>query len=139
MVITGHSTFSNEKGHDLDVDTGLYAVDGTIKHLSPEEAQQLGDKAAPLYIPGGTLNPVAVGGLRSSGLRALLLSDRGTSGRAADAVRDVHEHRAGRHEPRRPVPLHGAHGQGALRRARRRLHEDRRRRLQQGSRAEDGA
>jgi hypothetical protein len=87
-ALTGHSTFTNEKGHDLDVDTGLYAVDGAIKHLSPAEAQQLGDRAAPLYIPGGTLNPVAVGGLRSSGLRALLLSDRGTSGRVADAIRD---------------------------------------------------
>jgi hypothetical protein len=85
---TGHSTFANEKGHDLDVDTGLYAVNGTIKHLSPEEAKALGEQAAPLYIPGGTLNPVAVGGLRSSGLRALLLSDRGATGRVADAARD---------------------------------------------------
>jgi hypothetical protein len=134
-VITGHSTFSNEKGHDLDVDTGLYAVDGTIKHLSPAEAQQLGDKAAPLYIPGGTLNPVAVGGLRSSGLRALLLSDRGTSG--ARPTRCATSRTPGSvRQPRRTVPLHGAHGQGALRRARRRLHEDRRRRLQQGPRAD---
>jgi hypothetical protein len=73
-ALTGHSTFENEKGHSLDVDLGT----------------TIGPKDRPVFVPGTTINPVVTTGLRASGLRSLLMSDRtGTQGRIADAERDV--------------------------------------------------
>jgi hypothetical protein len=73
-ALTGHSTFENEKGHSLDVDLGT----------------TIGPKDRPVFVPGATINPVVTTGLRASGLRSLLMSDRtGSQGRIADAERDV--------------------------------------------------
>lgn len=83
-AFTGHSTFGNEPGHELDVNTGLAATPGRIGRATGE------DKEAPLYIPAATLSPLTYAGLRATGLRAGLFSPgTPTSGKGADAVRDI--------------------------------------------------
>lgn len=82
---------NDEPGHALDVGTGLYAVPGGIKRLTKAEAEAMGDKASPIYIPAATLNPVAYAGLRATGARSLipkLSPDAPASSRVANAVRD---------------------------------------------------
>lgn len=93
-LMTGHGTRDNERGHALDVQMGwggrgLYLVNGTPQRLTEAEARDLGDNARPLFIPGATSNPVVATGLRATGARDFLFSDRVGPGRAADAVKDV--------------------------------------------------
>jgi hypothetical protein len=98
-ALTGHSQQENEAGHALDIKTGFYTVPGGIKHMSREEAASYGDRAAPIYIPAATINPVAYAGMRAMGGKALVsrlmggTDDEGKPvdqrGYASDAVRDV--------------------------------------------------
>lgn len=82
-ALTGHSTFENDPGHALDVNTGLVAAPGRIGRSRGEE------KEAPLYLPAATLSPLSYTGLRATGLRSTFFSP-GTppSDRLADALRD---------------------------------------------------
>lgn len=82
-ALTGHSTFDNEPGHALDVNTGLVATPGRIGRSRGD------DKESPLYVPASTLSPLAYTGLRATGLRSTLFSPgTPTADRLADALRD---------------------------------------------------
>lgn len=97
--LSHHSPADNEAGHQLDVNTGMYAVPGGIKRLTPSQAEAYGERAAPLYMPAATLDPVTYTGLRATGGKAALsrlfagVDDNGEKVRApgalADAVRDA--------------------------------------------------
>lgn len=93
-ILSGHNSTENERGHSMDVQLGYggkgaYLVNGSLKRLTDDEAKELGSDARPIYLPGSTLNPVLSTGLRASGMRAIVASDRQGPGKLADASRDI--------------------------------------------------
>jgi hypothetical protein len=89
-LLTGKKQSDNEAGHALDIRTGLYATPGGIRHLNDQQADLLGDKAKPLYVPAGVVDPIAYAGLRATGARAAFFAPEVPQSNAfAEAVRDA--------------------------------------------------